>query len=59
MFGLFTYLIMILLPVLIPVGVTVVHAVGEKRTVWAARTDRPARESAPAMPRPIPAVAPA
>lgn len=54
MLGLFIYLIMILMPLLIPAGVTVVHAVGEFRT---ARTDRPVRKSSPIVTQHMPAVA--
>jgi len=59
MLGLFIYLVAIMLPVLIPAGVSVAHAVGEKRASWTARTARTASKSVPMMARPIPAAAPA
>ncbi|OBF82638.1 hypothetical protein A5791_04170 [Mycobacterium sp. 852002-51163_SCH5372311] len=59
MLGLFIYLIMILMPVLIPLGVTVTHAVGEFRTRTGS-TAKMAKKSVPATTRrPTPAVAPA
>jgi hypothetical protein len=57
MLGLFIYLVMIMLPVLIPLGVTVTHAVGEFRTGRTGRTGRTARRSLPAMTRRMPALA--
>jgi hypothetical protein len=50
MLGLIAYLFMILLPVLIPLGVTVAHAFGELRN---------GRQSGPTMTRHLPAFAPA